>query len=188
MSIEASPRSTGNVARTGSVCATALSPVRSASSPSVRLGMSSETGVASGSESTTLRLTATGLAVSTWISDAFSASDPAERGDDRSGEAQRNLRVRLRDRTSAAAPCAGTGTDRPPRRRSGAPRSAGADGSRSRRPSRRRSRSSCPAATRAPSFSPGAYDVPATHEPRLSFFIVRSLLRWMYRYVVPLSP
>ena len=38
--------------------------------------MSSETGVASGSERTTLRLTATGFEVSTWISDVFSASVP----------------------------------------------------------------------------------------------------------------
>ena len=62
----------------------------------------------------------------------------------------------------------GTGRVDRQRRRSGAPRSAGADGCRSRRRSRRRSRSAGPPARVAPSFSPGAYAVPATHLPRLS--------------------
>ena len=37
-----------------------------------------------------------------------------------------------------------------------------------------------PAWTVAPSLSPGAYAVPATHLPWLSLPAVRSLFRWMY--------
>ena len=56
----------------------------------------------------------------------------------------------------------------------------------SRRRSRRRSRSSGPP---KPSRHPSDRErtaVPATHLPRLSFRIVRSLFRWMYSYIVPL--
>jgi hypothetical protein len=35
-----------------------------------------------------------------------------------------------------------------------------------------------PAATASPLFRPFGYATPATHLPRLSFFAVRSLLRW----------
>ena len=45
-----------------------------------------------------------------------------------------------------------------------------------------------PAATREPSLRPRAYDMPATHLPRLSLPLPTSLFRWMYSYIVPLLP
>ncbi len=46
----------------------------------------------------------------------------------------------------------------------------------------------CPAFTFWPFFNPGAYAVPATHLPVLSFLFVRSLFRWRYSKVRPLTP
>ena len=45
-----------------------------------------------------------------------------------------------------------------------------------------------PAVTWSPSLSPGAQATPATQPPRLSLPVPRSLLRWMYSYIVPLAP